>query len=46
MAQIHIRDQTINRIEAITGKKFTRGGDRLINEAIDILEKKANGQVQ
>lgn len=40
MAQIHITDQTIDRIEKITKKKFTRGGNRLINEAIDILEGK------
>jgi len=37
MAQIFLRDATIDRIEAITGKKFTRGGDRLINEMIDKL---------
>ena len=37
MAQVKIKDQTINRIEAITGKKFTRGCDRLINEAFDLL---------
>lgn len=40
MAQIKIKDNTINRIEAITGKKFTRGGDRLINEVMDLLEGK------
>lgn len=38
MAQVIVKDQTINRIESITGKKFTRGGDRLINEMIDILQ--------
>lgn len=41
MAQIQIKDQTIDRLEKITRKKFTRGGDRLINEAMDILERRA-----
>jgi len=39
MAQIVVKDETIDKIEKITGKKFTRGGDRLINEVIDILER-------
>ncbi|HJW19789.1 MAG TPA: hypothetical protein VJ571_04455 [Candidatus Nitrosotalea sp.] len=39
MAQIYIRDETIDRIEKITGKKFTRGGDKLINAAFDLLER-------
>jgi len=38
MAQVKIKDATIERIELITRKKFTRGADRLINEAIDILQ--------
>ena len=38
MTQIKISDSTIDRIESITGKKFIRGGDRLINEMIDILQ--------
>lgn len=38
MAQLLVKNNTIDRIEKITGKKITRGGDRLINEAIDILE--------
>ena len=40
MAQIVVKDQTIDRIEKISGKKFTRGGDRLINEVIDILQRR------
>ena len=40
MAQVIIKDKTIDRIEAITTKKFIRGGDRLINEALDLLEGK------
>jgi len=38
MAQIKVTDRTIDRIEEITGRKFTRGGDRLINEMIDLLQ--------
>ena len=38
MTQTIIKDQTIERIEKITGKKFIRGGDKLINEVIDKLE--------
>ena len=38
MAQIVIKNSTIDRIEKITGKKLLRGGDKMINEAIDILE--------
>jgi len=38
MAQIKVSDKTIDRIEEITGRKFTRGGDRLINEMIDLLQ--------
>jgi hypothetical protein len=40
MAQIVITNETIERLESISGKKFSRGGDRLINEAIDILQRK------
>ena len=38
MTQIIMKNQTIERIERITGKKFIRGGDRLINEALDKLQ--------
>ena len=39
MTQVIVKDRTIERIEKITGKKFIRGGDRLINEVIDILQR-------
>ena len=39
MTQVIIKNQTIEKIEKITGKKFIRGGDKLINEVIDKLEK-------
>ena len=42
MAQIVIRNSTIDRIEKITGKKLLRGGDKMINEAMDILESESN----
>ena len=38
MAQIIVKNNTIDRIEKITGKKFTRGGDKLINELMDIMQ--------
>ena len=36
--QIRLADRTAERIEAVTGKKFTRGADALINEVIDQVE--------
>ncbi len=36
--QIKLGDTTIDRIEALTGKKFTRGGDKLVNEVLNIAE--------
>ncbi len=39
MTQLVVRYSTIDRIEKITGKKITKGGDKLINEALDILER-------
>ena len=39
MTQLVVHYSTIDRIEKITGKKITKGGDKLINEAFDILER-------
>ena len=39
MTQLVVHYSTIDRIEKITGKKITKGGDKLINEALDILER-------
>jgi len=36
--QIKLADTTVERIEALTGKRFTRGGDKLVNEIINIAE--------
>jgi len=38
MPQCNITDTTIDRLEAITGRNFTRGADKLINEALDRAE--------
>ena len=40
MSQLLVKSDTINRLEAITEKHIIRGGDRIINEALDILENK------
>jgi len=37
MAQIKIEDNTIQRIEFVIGRRFFRGGDRAINEALTKL---------
>jgi len=42
MAQIILQNSTIDRIEKITGKKLLRGGDKMINEALNLLEDKKN----
>ena len=42
MAQIILQNSTIDRIEKITGKKLLRGGDKMINEALNLLEAKKN----
>lgn len=39
VVQLVVHYSTIDRIEKITGKKITKGGDKLINEALDILER-------
>jgi len=40
MTQTIIRDATIKRIETLIGRKWFRGGDRAINEAIDLMQEK------
>jgi len=40
MSQLLIKSDTIRRLEKITGQHIIRGGDRIINEALDILENK------
>jgi len=41
-SQITIHNPTMERIEKITGKKFLKGGDKLINEALDKFENLQN----
>ena len=38
MTQLVVKFETIQRLEKITGKHIIRGGDKIINEALDILE--------
>ena len=38
MTQLKVKIETIRRIERITGQHIIRGGDKIINEALDILE--------
>ena len=38
MTQLVVKLETIQRLEKITGKHILRGGDKIINEALDILE--------
>lgn len=40
MAQTIIKDETIKRIERVIGRRFFRGGDRAINEALDKMQNK------
>lgn len=40
MTQLVIKILTIHRLETITGKHIIRGGDKIINEALDILQNK------
>lgn len=42
MVQLHITDETLTRMKKIVGVTQLRDGDFLVNEMIDILEKKAN----
>jgi len=37
-SQVTIHETTMKRIEHITGKRFIKGGDRLINECLDKFE--------
>lgn len=40
MSQILVKSDTITRLETITGEHIIRGGDKIINLALDILENK------
>ena len=40
MVQLQISNETMNRMEKITGINHSRDGDYLVNQTIDILEKK------
>lgn len=38
--QLVIKDDTVERIEAVTGKRISRGGDKLVNEVLNMAEGK------
>lgn len=40
MVQLQISNETMSRMEKITGISHARDGDYLVNHMIDILEKK------
>lgn len=40
MTQLLVKTETLRRLESITGKHIIRGGDRIINEALDIMQTK------
>jgi len=40
MTQLVIKLETIQRLEKITGDHIIRGGDKILNKALDILEER------
>lgn len=40
MTQLVIKLETIQRLEKITGKHIIRGGDKVINIALDVMQKR------
>ncbi len=40
MVQLHITAETLSRLKKIAGITHVRDGDYLVNEVIDILEKR------
>ena len=42
MPKFILNFETISRLEKITSRKITRGGDKMVNEALDILENKTS----
>jgi len=40
MSKFVLKYETISRLEEITKTKITRGGDKVVNNALDILERK------
>ena len=46
MPKFILTDDTCDRIEKIIGKKLYRGGNKMINEALDILENKKGDSIE
>lgn len=44
MPQLQITNETMTRMKSITGISHVRDGDFMVNEMIDILEKKLRDQ--
>ncbi len=40
MTQLVIKIETIHRLEKITGQHIIRGGDKIINKALDVMQNK------
>jgi len=40
MSQLIIKPETIKRIEEISGQRIIRGGDKVINIAIEVMQKR------
>lgn len=40
MTQLIIKLETIQRLEKITGQHIIRGGDKIINIALDVMQNK------
>ena len=38
MTQLVIKLDTIHRLEGITGQHIIRGGDKIINKALDVMQ--------
>ncbi len=45
MVQLQVTKETMTRIEKIAGIENAHDGDYLINEAIDVLEKKIRDRI-
>ena len=40
MSQLIVKLETIQRLENITGQHIIRGGDKIINIALDVMQKR------
>jgi len=40
VTQLKVKIETIRRIERIAGQHIIRGGDKIINQALDVMQKR------